>query len=298
MTHVETHYRIIVAAGHHRQPRSTSSWIEPTPPSTSEQVQGTPYTPFAPAHLAYTADGGDAALARFVFWSVTDGTNGSTSESQQLHQVVTAAAMTVTAWYVPEGGGGQPPGPPFMFVDAFSDAIGDFVDDTFVTVTSDPSLTHDANVVGEVPTTVAETLHAAPSIHTGEGFEHWIGGTSSDADDSVPAGYGGIAIATYQRGPVVIPKVPVDKQEGVIILWGIVNDAPGAVLGPNGPVPVDPGWGSYLQRVAQAAAVGSMGAKMRGGSAVTKVALAEVASATKALTAEVGKRAASAKEVG
>jgi hypothetical protein len=70
------------------------------------------------------------------------------------------------------------------------------------------------------------------------------------------------------------------------------------VLGPNGPVPVDPGWGSYLQRVAQAAAVGSMGAKMRGGSAVTKVALAEVASATKALTAEVGKRAASAKEVG
>jgi hypothetical protein len=41
-----------------------------------------------------------------------------------------------------------------------------------------------------------------------------------------------------------------------------------------------------------------MGAKMRGGSAVTKVALAEVASATKALTAEVGKRAASAKEVG
>jgi hypothetical protein len=290
MTHVETHYRVIVAAGHHRQPRSTATWIEPNPPSTSDQVPGTPYTPYAQDHLAYTDGGGNPALARFVFWSVTDGTNGLTVQDQQLHQPVTAGAMTVTAWYVPEGGGGHP-GPSFEFVDAFSDAIGDFVNDTFVTVTSDPSLTNDANVIGEVPTTVAETLLAAASISTGERFEHWVGGTPTDDVDAIAAGSSGIAIATYRRpDPLHIPKLGDNYAEAVYILYGIINDAPGAVWVPGrGPHPVDPGWGSYLQRVGRAATVGSLGAKMRGGAEITKIALAEVEAAAKELVTRLDK---------
>jgi hypothetical protein len=290
MTHVETHYRVIVAAGHHRQPRSTATWIEPNPPSMSEQVQGTPYTPYAQEHLAYTDGNGQPALARFVFWSVTDGTNGLTVVNQQLHQPVTAGSMTVTAWYVPEGGPGGN-GPTFEFVDAFSDAAGDFVDDTFVTVTSDPSLTHDANVIGEVPTTVAETLQATGSISTGEVFEHWIGGTPTTDVDQIAAGSTGIAIATYRRPePLRIPKLGDKYMEAVYILYGIINDAPGLVWVPgHGPHPVDPGWGTYLERVGRAATVSSLGAGMRGGAEITKVALAEVAAATKELDAQLAK---------
>lgn len=292
MTHVDTHYRVIIAAGHHRQPRSTATWIEPNPPSMSEQVQGTPYTPYAQEHLAYTDSNGHPALAHFVFWSVTDGTSGLTVVNQHLHQPVTAAPMTVTAWYVPEGGDG-PPGPSVEFVDAFSDAAGDFVDYTFVTVTSDPSLTNDANVVGEIPTAVAETLQAAGLIPTGEVFEHWIGGAPTNDVDEIAAGSSGIAIATYHRPePFDVPKVDVHAQEGWIILYGVTNDGRGAGIhigGSGGPVPIDPGWGTYLERVGRAATVGSLGARMRGGAEVTKVALAEVNAAATDLGANLAK---------
>jgi hypothetical protein len=54
-------------------------------------------------------------------------------------------SLAVTAWYLPVGGG-VGPGQSGYLLDAFSVAHGDFVDDSFVDVTSDPSLTSDANV--------------------------------------------------------------------------------------------------------------------------------------------------------
>ena len=46
---------------------------------------------------------------------------------------------------------------------------------TFVNVTSDPTLTNDANVIGVVPTSVAETLMANNSVaSTSEPFVEWI----------------------------------------------------------------------------------------------------------------------------
>lgn len=63
--------------------------------------------------------------------------------------------LTITAWYFPTGGDGN--GGTEMIDDAFSALLGTFVDDTFVTVTSDSWLTNKANVVGVVPTTVTET---------------------------------------------------------------------------------------------------------------------------------------------
>jgi hypothetical protein len=287
MPHVNTHYRVLQVAGHHRQPRSATTWIEPTAASGAEVVAGTTLTPYAPPQLAYTVDG-NTQVADFVFWSASDGTDGQTTTNPVLNQTVGSTPMELTAWYLPIGGvGGTGTG---WIIDAFSDALGDFVDDTFVTVTSDSSLTSEANVVGYVPTTNQEVLDATNSIHTGETFEHWIGGNAAGADDTLAAGSSGYAVATYHLNHTPIPKVTVNAQQEVIILYGIINDAPGAILGPHGPVPIDPGWGSFLGRAARAAGVSTFGAQMRGAAELQKIALADVLDATKQLQGEVEQR--------
>ncbi len=285
MPHVTTHYRVIQAGDHHRQPRSANTWIEPNPPSETEAVAGSTITPYAPPHLAYVDSGGHDAEGSFVFWSATDGTDGQTSTNNTLNQAVGSTPMTLTAWYAPLGGGGD--GPRFEFVDAFSDAVGDFVDDTFVTVTSDPSLTANANVVGEVPTAAAESLLAAGAIHTGETFEQWIGGNPDGDQDAIAKDSTGIAIATYQNHHLRVPNVG-RYEQGMKILWGIVNDAQGAYLGPHGPVPYDPGWGRMIERVSAAAGVVALSAGTKGAAEITKVAMAEVTDAVGDLQAHAG----------
>lgn len=289
MPHVTTHYRVLVVAGRHRQPRNATTWIEPNPQSDAEVVTGTTITPYAPPQLAYV-DGGHPQVGNFLFWSATDGTDGQTSTNQTLNQTVGAAPMTITAWYLPPGGGSTPGNGSAFLLDAFSDALGDFVDDTFVTVTSDASLTSDANVVGIIATTDQETVRATGSIHTGETFEQWIGGSPSGDTDTLAAGTSGIAIATYHRQHIQLPPKHVNAQEAVIILYGIVNDASGAILVNGHPVPVDPGWGSFLGRVNRAAGMTAMGSGTRGAAEVAKLALDEVLDAAKQLQAQVGKQ--------
>jgi hypothetical protein len=285
MPHVTTHYRVLVVEGRHRQPRNTTSWIEPNPQSDAEVIAGTTLTPYAPPQLAYNDDG-TPEVANFLFWSAGDGTNGQTTANQTLHQTIASSPMTLTAWYVPPGGLG-PGGGPGYILDAFSDAIGDFVDDTFVTVTSDASLTTQANVVGIIPTTNQETLDATGSIHTGESFEHWIGGNPSGPTDTLAAGTSGVAIATYHRNNIVFTPPNVNAQQGVIILYGIINDANGVALIGGHPVPVNPGWGSYLGRVNRAAGMSSLAQGTRAAAEVEKLAIAEVLEATKQLQAQV-----------
>ncbi|MCU1656046.1 MAG: hypothetical protein JWO57_702 [Pseudonocardiales bacterium] len=294
MPHVTTHYRVYVTAGHHRQPRNTTSWIEPNPASDAEVVPGTVITPYAPPQLAYLSNG-QAQVASFMFWSATDGTNGQTSTNQTLNQTVDTAPMTLTAWYMPQGGIGGNGGPGYI-VDAFSDALGDFVDDTFVTVKDasnavNAALTDEANVVGVVPTTNLEKLDAAGSVHTGETFEQWIGGSASGAEDTLGAGTSGVAIATYHRSHLTLPNKGVTEREGWIILYGVTNDAPGVVIpigGGGGPVPVGP-WGPYLQRAVRAAAVGSLATGMRGSAEVGRIAAADAMAAAKQIEEQVAK---------
>jgi hypothetical protein len=288
MPHVTTHYRVIVAAGHHRQPRNSQKWLEPYLPSNVEAVAGTPMNPFAPPQLSYTADGA-TLVANFLFWSAGDGSNGQTTTDQQLNTTVGDAPLTLVAWYLPPGGVGN--GQPGYLIDAFSDALNDFVDDDFVEVSPDAALTHDANVVGWVPTGNAETLKAVPgSIHTGETFEHWIGGHPSDEVDALNQKESGYAIATYHNQHVPVPKPGISAAAAWLILFGIINDAPGLQipLGGGGPVPVGP-WGPYLQRVARAAGVASLGGGMRGSAEIAKLALAEVEGATKELGAALNR---------
>jgi hypothetical protein len=292
MPHVTTHYRVITTAAHHRQPRSSAAWIEPNPQSDAEVVAGTMITPYAPPQLAYTA-AGQAQVATFLFWNATDGASGQTSTSQTLTQTVGSAPMTLTAWYLPPQGNGNGTHTGYT-IDAFSDALDGFIDDTFVEVTTDPSLTSDANVVGWVPTAAAETLRATGAVHTGETFEHWIGGQpASGDDDNLPAGENGVAIATYQGSAIPLPGKAVKTGElaAWLILFGIINDAPGLQfpLGGGGPVPVGP-WGPFLERVTRAALVGSMAHQMHASAEIGRIAATEVLQAAQQLHEQIVER--------
>ena len=298
MPQVTMYYRVIVTAGHHRQPRSSSTWVEPDGPNpvqNSNAVPGSLWAGNAPPTYPYPK-GAQTPPADFLFWSAGDGTNGQTGANPYFNCTVGNDPLTVVAWYLPEGGGNGPSG---YVIDAFSDAINDFVDDDFVSVSPDAALTADANVVGWVPTNNGETLTAVPgTIHTGEVFEAWIGGqpvghTATDQLDRDEAGY---AVATYHRQNVPVPpNVGRHDALGWLILFGIINDAPGLQI-PLGGGPGDPvgPWGPYLQRAARAATVASIGASTAGGAEIARLAMGEIEAATKQLEADISRGAGAA----
>lgn len=299
MPHVTTHYRVIVTAGRHRQPRNQNTWIEPNPQSDAEVVANSMITPYAPPQLAYEQNG-KPQIATFLFWSATDGTNGQTTTSQTLTQSVGSAAMTLTAWYLPPGGIGN--GGPGYVVDAFSDAKGDFVDDTFVTVrdasnTENAALTTEANVDGVVDTPNLEKLDATSVVgSTGESFEHWItvaepGQTQpvvAGQEDTLAAGTSGIAIASYHKANVPLPTGS-GEREGWVILGAIAVDGSGwefPIGHPGGGGPVGP-WGPFVGRVMRAASVSSLGSQFDQAAEVNRIAVAEVNAAVKQLNARI-----------
>ncbi|HTQ31556.1 MAG TPA: hypothetical protein VMI53_10130 [Opitutaceae bacterium] len=259
MPHVSVHYKVYLTAGHHRQPRNASAELEPNPSSEVDVTNPGNITPLYIPQLPYTLNG-SSGLAQLMFWSVTDGTNGQVVAAGPLTQPVGANPLTITAWYMPIGGPGGTGGPAIID-DAFSAAKGDFIDDTFVTVTSDPSLTNQANVVGIVPTTVAETLQAAASVaSTSEPFSKWMSfgaGTAAGNSNtlSVPAGSVGIAIAVYQKSNVVLN--PPGNQGGLIygtVLGGVAVDGGGVIIINGVPHPVDP-WGPLIASLVKASSV-------------------------------------------
>ncbi len=259
MPHVSVHYKIYLIAGHHRQPRNTSAELEPNPPSEVDVTNPGNITPLYIPQLPYLSDGTEE-FAQLLFWSVTDGTNGQTYPAGPLTQPVGANPLTITAWYFPIGGDGN--GGPAIIDDAFSAAKGDFIDDTFVTVTSDPSLTNQANVVGIVPTTQAETLQASASVmSTTEPFSKWLSfnaGTPSGNTIQVPAEAEGIAIAVYERSNVKLNPPGGQYEAGGFIIGGVAVDGGGGLVVNGVYHPVDP-WGPLMVSLAQAslAVVGS-----------------------------------------
>jgi hypothetical protein len=274
MPHVSTHSRVIAVSGHHRQPRNGPTFIEPYPGSEAEAVPGTTWTSFASPELSYLS-GGQEQEAKFLFWSASDGTNGATSANPQLSQLVGDSTLNLTAWYLPPGGTG-PGGGPGYFLDAFSVAHGDFIDDTFVDVISDPSLTSEANVVGDISTASAETLQARGSVvSTGESFEQWIAASNanpplvaSGAQLVLPAQTSGVAIASYRKATIPTPNLGgLSKLDAWVILFGIIQDGGGLEYHPGGhggPTPVGP-WGPFVESVARAAGVGVLSSGMSHG---------------------------------
>ena len=214
MAHVTVRYEMFVASGHHRQPRNTGALLDLAPAAGADVPNPGSYTPPFFPQLPYTLGGGNG-LAKLLFWSVTDGANGEVLPPASLTQTVGALPLQIGAWYFPISGPGVPGNGSAIIVDAFSAALGGFIDDTFVDVTSDPTLTNGANVVGVVPTNSAEILQAKSGVtSTPEPFSQWIMndavmpvGTSTL---NVTQGTGGIAVAIYQSPKKLIPKLPYD----------------------------------------------------------------------------------------
>jgi hypothetical protein len=261
MAHVSVHYKVYLTAGHHRQPRNQSAELEPNAPSEVDVTNPGNITPLYIPQLPFTV-GGNSGLAQLLFWSVTDGTNGQTFPAGPLTQSVGANPLTITAWYFPIGGGNG--GETAIIDDAFSAAKGDFIDDTFVTVTSDASLTTQANVVGIVPTTNAQTLQAAATVmSTTEPFSKWLSfgaGTPTGNVLNVPAKASGIAIAVYERSNVTLN--PPDRHDAIFgtVIGGVAVDGGGAIIINGIPHPVDP-WGPLYAALVRASlvTVGSRG---------------------------------------
>ncbi|MEO8812492.1 MAG: hypothetical protein ABI376_06235 [Caulobacteraceae bacterium] len=255
MPHVDVHHRVYLGAGHHRQPRNGQPWVEPYGSSGYDPVQGTPVHEVAFDTISFTLGGNPAVLtANFVFWSANTASNGTTQIQTDYSAPATAENLTLIAWYYLPASGGTGIGGSAEIIDAYSVALGYWVNDNFVDVTSDPSLTNEANAGGDVATAVAETVQAWGSIaSTGEFFDQWVvspgPATASGRGLNLPAGADGFAFATYDRHTSTLPKVGGVFSEGVVILDGIINDVPGHVLVHGVPTPVDPGWGTILREI-------------------------------------------------
>ncbi len=239
MPHVTVSYVMFLPGGHHRQPRNTSISLDLAGAGGGDFLPGGVCTPSFFPQLHYTLSGG-SGMADLIFWSVTDGTNGQVLPPTAINQTVGALPLTITAWYFPVSGPGAP-GESEIIDDAFSANQGCFIDDTFVDVTSDPSLTSNANVVGVVPTAKNQTLVAKNHVvSTAEPFYKWIlNGTFMPVGNNtlqVSKGTVGIAIAVYQQSQSRIVVDP--RQYAAYNPWWWIETHGGLV--PPGPNPSDP----------------------------------------------------------
>ena len=147
--------------------------------------------------------------AAFAFWSVTGAADGSSiSTNTSLSVSVGSSDINATAWYLPTGGNG--PGEPGLFIDAFDVNLGMFVDDDFVAVTPDAGLTAAANNDGFVPTASAENVDAFASIHAVP-FESWTVVAGMEAVNNLvlqaAAGSSAAAFAFYHAPLAVSVRV-------------------------------------------------------------------------------------------
>jgi hypothetical protein len=298
--------RLIQPAGHHRIPRSHATWVpiedpdNPDQPPNHYQV-GYHFQHHFAAHLPMPEGGGQAT---FLFACSSNSVHGNTYTTTAVDVEVTEdLSMDVIAYYAPPGGLG-PNGGPGWFVDAFSDATNDFTSDYFVTVEGDAQATSDANIIGEV-STAGHTLRldAYNSIaSTHEVFEQWVGTAATTGDvDVLAADSNGIAIATYHLGaPVTPPTVNGDRYaQWIDIIAGIINDAPGWYIGPDGkPHPYDPGWGTYVEKVLQAVVVARQSEGMASHATIAQAAVRDLGVAFKELSATVAQGAHAVERVG
>jgi hypothetical protein len=262
MPHVTVNYEMFLPGGHHRQPRNTSIELNLAPTAGGDVPNPGIYTPPFFPQLPYTFGGGNG-MAKLLFWSVTDGTSGQVLPPSSFDQTVDSLPLTITAWYFPiSGPAGGGVGGSAIIDDAFSANLGRFIDDTFVDVTSDPTLTNDANVTGVVPTIVAETLVAKSSAaSTGEPFAQWIlndGLMPVNATTlQVPKGTSGIAIAIYQQPIVVHPKFNPNQYA----IWQWVDYG---TMVDGGPHPWNPYVNQLMAGVALGAAARGIDERVRG----------------------------------
>jgi hypothetical protein len=280
MPHVTINYEMFLPGGHHRQPRNTTIELNLAPTAGGDEPITPPFFP----QLPYTLNGG-GGMAKLLFWSVTDGTSGKVLPPVAFDQPVGPTPLTITAWYFPISGPGVVGNGTAIIDDAFSANLGRFIDDTFVDVTSDPTLTNDANVIGVVPTKVAETLVAKNSVSTTtEPFAQWILNDGlapvNQPTLQVPKGTTGIAIAIYQQAQQ--PTVPIFNPNQYAI-WQWVDYG---TMVDGGPHP----WNPYVNQLMTGVALGiaASGVDVTLRSELLRVAVQQIKLAAAAIEKSIG----------
>lgn len=245
-----------------------SAYSDIAPATTSTLTAGDTFQPpWAPPSISWTNSSGKVQTAVFAFWSVTGGVNGgivSTPDSNTAPPVTVGdSPIVATAWYVQPGGGGHGTG---VSIDAFDVNQGMFVDDDFVAVTTDPTLSQNANEDGFVPTAEAENIEAFGQIH-GVPFTNWkvvVGDeTVSYLDLGVTIGTNAVAFAFYHLLKFTLPKDVGSYAQITHIYFGVINDGPGRT--DRGPVgPWDPLVRQFAAGLALATAASSVNEKLQG----------------------------------
>lgn len=195
---------------HTRQPRSIGGSGGFTPIGNLSGPAGTlqANTPFQipPGTLPPSEVVGNTTYT-FAFVNVSGGTGGGATAfnpSSPPQVMVGTAPIVVLVVYLASasGHGGSGTG---ASIDAFDETVGTLVDDTFVTVSPDGSLTQNANVDGWVPTTNAGTIAASTHITpTNANFEKWVDLT----DTSTPPGVDFLAKKTTNYAVLAFYKSP------------------------------------------------------------------------------------------
>jgi len=302
MPHVNVNYKMYLPGGHHRQPRNIAVEVSLIPQGAGADVTNPgAYTPPFFPQLPYNLGGANTGMSKLLFWNVTDGTTGQVLKPAAFTQQVGQYPLNITGWYWPISGPSWPGPGSGIIDDAFSASLGQFIDDTFVNVTSNPALTNDANVSGSVPTTnAAVTLEAYATVaSTTEPFRQWILNDGimpiGNRTLNVPKGTDGIAIAVYQAGDKVVTRVkdPHAYEVGpALILGGVRVDGGGIAIIGGVPHPVDP-WGPIMEQLARSANVATQAKSMskEAGAGALKAAAQDAIATIKAAMPELEKQA-------
>jgi len=270
MPTVHTRYVTWISRGRRHHGSAAADIVPPL--STAASSPGT-YQAWASPSISWT-DGSGQHDAGFAFWSVVGSADGaSVSTNPSLSVNVGGGDVYATAWYIPGGGNGN--GGPGVYIDAFDVNVGNFVDDDFVDVVTDASLTAAANNDGFVPTASAEDIRAYNLIHAVP-FLDWtvVAGSEgvSSVDLQAAVRTSAVAFAFYQTpsGPVFRPG---HYEIGTWVSWGVMVDGGG----PTGAGPVPP-WNPFVLELAAglalADAAGKVNEKLR--SQVLEIAAKQV----------------------
>lgn len=268
-----------------------SAYADIAAPTHSNLSTGDTFaTSWASPVITWTDSTGMMRNARFAFWSVTGGIGGgiisAPGTNTALPVTVGSSNVVATAWYIEGGGPGDDSAG--VFADAFDVSQGRFVDDNFVNVMPDSSLTASVNETGFMPTAAAENIEAYNYIHAVP-FAEWrvvMGSeTVSNRDVTITENSSAVAFAFYQipagTGGIVAPGF--NYKESTWVSWGVTVDGGG----PTGKGPVDP-WDPMMHEFAAGMALAQASGKVN---SKLKAQVLEIAAQQIALAAQQIQRA-------
>jgi len=301
MPNVTTQYRMFVP----RRRRISGGSMIDLVPSWSNLVTGDAHGS-APdtIEVHYPTPQADAHEANFAFWSILGSSDGEYTDrpgtpGNAITVHTDTAPVTMTAWYVYAGGGGNGTGQPELETDAFLVDQNTFVDPTPIQSVAPPDAWDHSDVSEFVFTAneASDVFALDTVVDPAEHFEKWyaLEGGSVPAGQTlqVPKNDNGIAIATYRIPPVAQPPKFGGSDEGVvgIVVGGVSFDGGGGII-VNGHYHPVPPWSPFLAAMAVYEAATALPRESRG--KVQTEALRAIVHAAQTMEKQVQAKAATA----